>query len=85
MVAYSYCFAVFRDTEIFFRRFPETENQVIQALPSELVMPPLETQQHLLDIYFTYAYPACPIVDKYQFLSKFRTMCVPPVSLVLIR
>ena len=37
-------------------------------------MLPLETQQHLLDIFFTYVYPSYPIVDKYQFLNKFRKM-----------
>jgi hypothetical protein len=39
-------------------------------------LPPLDIQEHLLEVYFTYVHAQLPIVHKKSFMEVFRTGCV---------
>ncbi|CCM04446.1 uncharacterized protein FIBRA_06626 [Fibroporia radiculosa] len=40
---------------------------------TEIPLPPMETQQHLINLYFTYVHPFFPVIHKQYFMSDFST------------
>jgi hypothetical protein len=42
-------------------------------------LPPIDEQERLLDLYFTYAHPVFPVLHKDHFMSQFNARCVRPI------
>lgn len=65
------------------RVWPHAVNCVQYYLQEEedlpVNLPPIEEQERLLGLYFTYAHPVFPVVHKGHFLSQFNARCVRPI------
>lgn len=48
--------------------------QLVQEKPEDVKMPPMDLQEHLVDLYFTYMHPIFPVIHKEQFLLEWATM-----------
>lgn len=70
-----------RRTKLFVRRLPmarfwsSTEASVSYTAPENRVivkLPPPAVQDHLIDLYFSYAHPMFPVIHKGLFLREWR-------------
>jgi hypothetical protein len=48
-------------------------SQQEESVPVNL--PPIEEQERLLMLYFTYVHPVFPVVNKSQFMTQFNARC----------
>lgn len=58
------------------RIWPPAEHQELYTLREDdlhVEMPPVEVQDHLLDLYFTYFHPVIPIVHKARFMAEYNS------------
>jgi hypothetical protein len=54
------------------RIWPPAVNQFIPEESVEAIMPTLDVQRHLLDLYFIYVHPVFPVVHKSLFWKDFE-------------
>ncbi|KAI0321361.1 fungal-specific transcription factor domain-containing protein [Amylostereum chailletii] len=59
------------------RVWPPALNQFIPEQNVDVNMPPIATQRHLLDLYFTYVHPQYPIIHKTLFWIDFEAINSP--------
>jgi hypothetical protein len=48
-------------------------------------LPPIEEQERLLRLYFTYVHPVFPVVNKSQFMAQFISRCACHTHYVFCR
>ncbi|KAK4704481.1 hypothetical protein P7C70_g1729, partial [Phenoliferia sp. Uapishka_3] len=58
----------------------KTENEILKLTDSEDPLPDRQTQQHLLDLYWTYVHPHFPILYKISFMRQYRHSLSNPNS-----
>ena len=44
----------------------------IREVEDSIIMPPLEVQDHLVQVYFTYVNPTVPVLDEESFMSQYN-------------
>ena len=44
----------------------------IRAVEQSIRMPPVEVQDHLIQVFFTYANPSVPVLDEESFMSQYE-------------
>jgi hypothetical protein len=57
------------------RIWPPAEHQAPYLLQEDdlfVELPPIEVQDHLLDLYFTYVHPVIPVVHKVHFMAEYN-------------
>ena len=58
------------------RVWPLAQNQFIPEENVDVVMPSLDVQRHLLDLYFIYVHPVFPVVHKALFWKDYEATWV---------
>ncbi|GAA6061791.1 hypothetical protein JCM10212_004847 [Sporobolomyces blumeae] len=61
-------------------RIQKTEREILQLKEGEDALPDLETQNHLLQAYWTYVHPHFPILYKVSFMRQYRHSLAHPNS-----
>ena len=44
----------------------------VNAVEQSMLMPPIEVQDHLVRVFFTYVNPAVPVLDQESFMEQYN-------------